>query len=99
MFGVALPVTAPFTCAGEAPGFPSRYSAATPATCGDAIDVPLMVLVAVLPVDQADVTLAPGANTSRQVPKFEKLAFTSEEVVAPTVKASGARAGDCEHAS
>ena len=37
------------------------YKAATPATCGDAIEVPLMVLVAVFEVHQADVMDEPGA--------------------------------------
>ena len=45
-----------------------KANAATPATCGLAVDVPLMVLVAVLPVYQAEVMLEPGAKTSRQVP-------------------------------
>ncbi len=35
---------ADLTCAGEAPGLLALYSAAAPATCGEAIDVPLMVL-------------------------------------------------------
>ena len=49
----------------------ARYSAATPATCGVAIEVPLMVLVAVLLVYQAEVIDEPGAKMSRQVPKLE----------------------------
>ena len=32
------------------------------------MEVPLMVLVAVVPVYQAEVMLVPGANTSRQAP-------------------------------
>ena len=47
---------------------PCRYSAATPVTCGVAIDVPLIVLVAVLLVYQAQVMPTPGANRSTQVP-------------------------------
>ena len=43
------------TWAGEAVGFALRISAAAPATCGVAIDVPLIVLVAVSLVFQADV--------------------------------------------
>ena len=38
-----------------------------------AIDVPLIVLVAVLLVYQAEVMLEPGANRSRQEPMLEKL--------------------------
>ena len=56
------------TVAGDAAGLPCRYSAATPATCGVAIDVPLIVFVAVSDVYHADVMLEPGAKRSRQVP-------------------------------
>ena len=45
-----------------------RSRAAAPATWGDAIDVPLMVLVAVVEVLQADVIDDPGAKMSRHVP-------------------------------
>ena len=44
------------------------YSAATPATCGEAIDVPLMVRVAVVLPIQADVMEAPGAYRCEQEP-------------------------------
>jgi len=54
--------------AADAEGFVWRYSASAPATCGDAIDVPLIVFVAVVDVYQADVMLEPGAKTSRQEP-------------------------------
>ena len=37
------------------------YSAATPATCGEAIEVPLIVFVAVFDVNHADVIDEPGA--------------------------------------
>ena len=53
---------------GVAVGVALRSSAAAPATCGVAMDVPLMVLVAEAPVCQADVMLEPGANRSRQLP-------------------------------
>src|SRR5262245_24243440 len=43
LFTVALSVSAVPTCAGVASGWSARYSAAAPATCGVAIDVPLMV--------------------------------------------------------
>ena len=45
--GVALLVNALVTCAGVAEGLVWRKSAAAPATCGVAIEVPLMVLVPV----------------------------------------------------
>jgi hypothetical protein len=65
---VALLTIAAVTVAGEAPEFVSRNSAATPATCGAAIEVPEMVLVAVSLVLHAEVMLEPGAKMSRQVP-------------------------------
>jgi hypothetical protein len=46
-------------------------SAAAPVTCGVAIEVPLMVLVATALVFQDDVMPLPGANRSTQVPKLE----------------------------
>ena len=42
--------------------------AAAPATCGDAMLVPEMVLVAVSLVYHADVVPTPGANRSTQEP-------------------------------
>ena len=59
---------AALTAAGGAAGVPCRTSAAAPATCGVAIDVPLIVFVAVSFVFQADVMLEPGAKMSTQVP-------------------------------
>ncbi len=56
------------TPAGVACGLACKAKAATPATCGEAMEVPLMVLVAVLLVIQAEVMLEPGAKTSTQVP-------------------------------
>ena len=68
---VAAVLSADVTALGVAVGLPARYSATTPATCGDAIDVPLIVLVTLFPVCQADVMLLPGAKMSTQLPKFE----------------------------
>jgi hypothetical protein len=82
------------TVAGEAVGFVSRNNAATPATCGDAIDVPEIVFVAVSLVRQVEVMLLPGAKMSTQVPKFENDERASLVVVEPTVIAFGARAGE-----
>src|SRR5262245_61056389 len=62
------------------------------------MDVPLMVLVAVLLVAQADVMLEPGAKMSRQVPKFENEDRASVLVVEPTVMAAPTRAGELLHA-
>src|SRR4051794_13364523 len=55
------------TEAGDAEGKAWRYSAAAPATCGVAIEVPLRVLVARFPVFQAEVIPEPGANRSTHV--------------------------------
>ncbi len=74
-------------------GSPGGRSAAAPATCGDAIDVPLIVFVAVSLVRQVEAMPEPGANRSRQLPKLEKLARASVLVVAPTVIAVGVPAG------
>jgi len=81
-------------CAGVEVGKRPINTAATPATCGDAIEVPEMVLVAeALPI-QADVMLEPGAKISTQVPVFEKVDLASVVVVDPTVMAFTARAGE-----
>ena len=45
--GVVLLTTAAWTTLGGAVRLVCKYSAATPATCGEAIDVPLNVFVAV----------------------------------------------------
>ena len=79
-------------------GLASRKSIATPATWGVAIEVPLMVIVAVLDPIQPAVIPTPGAKMSTQVPKFEKLARASVLVLAATVRAEVTRAGDVLHA-
>jgi hypothetical protein len=82
------------TVEAEAVVLPCKYNAATPATCGDAIEVPEIVFVAVSPVCQAEVIEEPGAKISRQVPKFENDERASELVVEPTVIALATRAGE-----
>lgn len=94
LFGVEPLMIAAVTVAGEALGFVSRNSAATPATCGDAIDVPEIVFIAVSLVFHDDVMSVPGAKMSTQVPKFEDKDRASLVVVFPTVIAFGTRAGD-----
>ena len=93
-FFVVAAKRASLTVAGDAPGFPCRYSAATPAVCGVAIDVPLIVFVAFIDVHHADVMLTPGANQSTHVPKFENDARRSELSDAPIVIAWLTRAGE-----
>ena len=87
------------TAEGLDPGFADRYTAAAPATCGDAIDVPLIVAVAVLLVMYADVMDEPGALMSTHVPQFENEDLASVFVVEPTVMALGVLAGERPHAS
>lgn len=99
LFGVELLMTAAVTVAGEALGFVSRNSAATPATCGVAIDVPEIVFIAVSLVNHDDVMSLPGAKMSRHVPIFENEARASLIVVAPTVIALATRAGEKLQAS
>src|SRR5438132_1428002 len=86
------------TWAGVKLGLADAMSAATPTTCGVAIEVPLIVLVAVSLVFQDDVMPCPGAKMSTQVPKLENEARASVLVVAPTVIAWATRAGESLHA-
>ena len=81
-------------CAGVEVGYRPNNTAATPATCGVAIDVPEMVLVADVEPIQEDLMLEPGAKISTQVPIFEKEDLASVLVVDPTVIALAARAGE-----
>lgn len=67
-FGVAALTRPSRTWAGVLAGFCARYSAAAPTTCGVAIEVPEMVLVAVSPVPHEEVIEEPGAKMSRTVP-------------------------------
>jgi hypothetical protein len=64
-----------------------------------AIDVPLIVLVAVSDPIQAEVIATPGAKMSRHLPTLENVALASDLSVAPTVIASGVRAGETVQAS
>ncbi len=91
---VAWEVIIETTMAGVADGEPCSTLAAAPAApaaCGEAIDVPLIVLVAVVPVCQAPVMPCPGAITSTQLPRLEDDAKASALVLAATVSAAGTR--------
>ena len=68
---VAAVVILVVTSATVSVGFADKTSAATPATCGEAIDVPEMVLVDVVDRYQAEVMAEPGAKISRHEPKLE----------------------------
>mmetsp|Transcript_29117 Transcript_29117/g.66912 ORF Transcript_29117/g.66912 Transcript_29117/m.66912 type:complete len:149 (-) Transcript_29117:180-626(-) len=57
-----------------------------------------MVEIAVSELVQAEEIADPGAKTSTHEPWFEKDDRASEEVVDPTVIASGAEAGELKHA-
>jgi len=82
------------TWAGVADGLLCRYAAAAPATCGAAIDVPLIDVTVALEPIQDDMMLWPGAKTSTHVPQLENDARVSVFVVAPTVMASPTRDGE-----
>jgi hypothetical protein len=75
----------------------SRYNAATPATCGDAIEVPAFVEVP--PVVDSDTIPTPGANISTQLPQFEKTVRPFEPFIAPTASAPAAEDGEKLQAS
>jgi hypothetical protein len=82
------------TAAGvDKPSSAIKYEA-KPATWGVAMLVPLIVLVAEVPPIQELRMLTPGAKISRIEPKFEKDALASVLLVAPTVMAFGAEAGE-----
>ena len=95
----AVAAIAFFTCAGVADGLAARYSAAAPATCGDAIDVPLIATNPFAFVEEAETIETPGALTFTQLPRFEKPTNVSFTSVAPTVIAAAMRAGDDQQAS
>jgi hypothetical protein len=63
------------------------------------MEVPEMMLVEVVLVIQALMTSCPGAKTSITFPKLENEARAPAIVVAPTVMAEGARAGEVVPAS
>ena len=95
----AAACSARLTAAGPAPGAACSSSAAAPATCGVAIEVPDMVASPVSLAYEADTIAAPGANAATHAPMLENEASASVFVVAPTVIACGADAGLCVHAS
>src|SRR5439155_4196684 len=95
---VALLTSALPTCAGVKDGFAASTRAESPVTCGVAIEVPLIVFVAVSLVIHDEVMFTPGAKMSTHVPKLEKEARLSLMSVAPTVMAPGTRAGEKLHA-
>src|ERR1043165_5569197 len=63
------------------------------------MEVPLSVAVAVSELNHAERIPWPGAKISKHGPKFENEARESLVVVAPTVMALAARAGDVPQAS
>jgi len=65
---VAAPSKLSSTFAGVADGLTPSSNAAAPATCGQAMEVPEIVLVAVSEVDQDEVMEVPGAQMSKQEP-------------------------------
>ncbi len=81
------------TCPGVKVGLVVTKRASAPATCGLAIEVPLIVLAVFVP-NHVEVISLPGAKRSTQLPKLEYEARTSRIVVAATVMASVTRAGE-----
>lgn len=69
-------------------------AAASPATCGDAMLVPLRTAVSVLLLIPTLRTSTPEAKMSTSGPKLEKTAFLSAWSAAPTVIAPVADPGD-----
>ena len=67
---------------------PGSNSAAAPATCGAAMEVPLATATALSDALRADVMSTPGANRSTQLPKFAQLGLVSDESAALTVIAA-----------
>lgn len=102
-FLVASEINLFLTVIGFEPGNTERYRAAMPVTCGAAMEVPLMTLVAVSVVCQEERTLTPGANRSRHPPQLlPQLLYEALESlgpVAPTVIALNVAAGLKSHAS
>ena len=84
------------TCAEVAGGSAAANRAATAATCGVAIDVPVIVQYDDVDSKHVDRIEVPGAKTSTLLaPKFEKNAGLSSPVLAPTqmMLASGSAHG------
>tara|TARA_B110000503_G_scaffold28957_1_gene46379 strand:+ start:30016 stop:30324 length:309 start_codon:yes stop_codon:yes gene_type:complete len=67
-FTVAAVASEDAICDGARVGLATMKRAIIPATCGAAIDVPLIVLLADGKPIQEDVINDPGANTSRHAP-------------------------------
>ena len=88
----ALAVIRSTTCCGVVAPEIVQTSAARPATCGAAIEVPLRSLNPVPGTD--DRIPSPGANSVRNGAAFEKIATSSPFVVAPTLIADEMQAGD-----
>jgi len=68
-------------------------TAAAPETCGQAMDVPLIVLACALDAAPADVTSVPGAIMFTHLPKLLKPDRLFLGVVEPTLMAAGALPG------
>ncbi len=91
---VAAADSAARTSPGVAFGWPSRYSAATPALWGADIEVPVISTLSLSPPFPADTMDTPGAYQSTHAPQFEKYGLVSVRSVAPVVIASATRAGE-----
>ena len=106
--GTVLLAITDFSCSPSQVGCCCLSIAASPATCGVAIDVPLIVVYASstigpssVPAARAAVTSTPGATTSgliaplrKRGPRLENPAITLSMSTAPTVRAASAAPGE-----
>jgi len=97
--GVAWHLSASVMVSAVTSGKRPRSWATAPVTCGHAIDVPLIVHLALSLPAQAPMIEDPGAQISTHGPQLEKVERESLLVVEPTVRASTALAGELKHAS
>jgi len=83
----------------ERPGLSSMMRAAAPATCGHAMEVPLMEAVLLSSLWPTDVICEPGAKMSTHAPMLLNEDLLSHSVVEPTVMAASTPDSAYAHAS
>ncbi len=81
------------TSAGESQGAACRMRATAPVTCGEAIEVPLIVTVAVSSAYPADWMDEPGAKMSLHGRSSSRRRSSRRPPMLPTVMAASTRAG------
>src|SRR5690349_2953020 len=98
-FAVAAFMILSVIWAGVSDGLALKISAASPTTCGVAIEVPFWLTSCESLVFQADVIAVPGAKMSTHEPTLENDDRRSYWLLEPTVIACGRRAGERVQAS